>query len=416
MATPDAAALKETIAPLIFGETQLERLAPGAYRRTLWLENPIHAGRELDGYLPLGLTGILELALLSRTEPILPSELLFLDTETTGLSRGAGDYPFLTGLGYFEGEVLVIEQLFLAEPMGEEAYLERLDHLVRRFPYMVTYNGKSFDLPLLRTRWIMNRMKAGSPVLHFDLLHILKRMFPKGTSAGYKQKDMESALLQMERTDDIAGAEIPQIYFDYCKYGQDRGMEQIFRHNTLDVLGLVFLFLEAVRVYEQKDLTSPGLRSGIARILARNRRTEEAVVMLREITSQAAFTEPVQAETSRAGTPTRSVDPKERGRLDLLFLAGLYRARGDWWRARETYGLAAERHDCALARLALAKIYEHRHIDLPAALAEVLRLEERFHGAAATELARTRLFSREELAHRRKRLERKLALAERSPG
>ena len=380
---------------LTLGDVELESIAPGVFRRLLRLDDASFGGHELSRYMPLALTGILELALLPRSGAILPSELLFLDTETTGLSRGVGNYPFLTGLAYFEEEVLCVEQLFLMEPMGEAVYLSRLDRLVRQYPHMVSYNGKSFDLPLLRSRWILNRMKAGSPVLHFDLLHILRRMYPRGTVAAHSQKDLEGELLRVERTDDITGAEIPQIYFDFCKYGESRGMDSIFRHNLLDVMGLVFLFLEAVRVYDRQDLSSPTARSGIARILARNRRTSEAVAILEGIAADGPTPAP-------EGVPLRR-------RLDLLFLGGLYRARGEWERAGELYERVVAEFDCPLARLALAKILEHRARDCARALTHVLQLETRFHGAGASESPRTRAFSEEELAHRRSRLERKLA-------
>ena len=384
---------------LILGDVELESLSPGAFRRLIRLEEAALAEHKLSHYLPFSLTGVLELALLPRVGAILPSELLFLDTETTGLSRGVGNYPFLTGLAYFDGNVLCVEQLFLLEPLGETAYLQRLDRLVRQYPYMVSYNGKSFDLPLLRSRWILNRIRSGSPVLHFDLLHILRRMFPRGTVAGHSQKDLERELLRIERKDDISGADIPQIYFDFCKYGESRGMDSIFRHNLLDVMGLVFLFLEAIRVYEEQDLSSPVARSGIARILARNQRTTEAVSILEEIAGEAPG-------PSADGEPEQ---PPIQKRFDMLFLGGLYRSRGEWERAAELYGQVVSWYECPVARLALAKILEHRTRDWSGALVHVRELEARFHGAGATELPRLRVFSAQELAHRRLRLERKLA-------
>ena len=132
--------------------------------------------RTLAEYLPFQLSGVLELALWPQPEALHPEDVLFLDTETTGLNRGAGTLPFLTGLASFESNQLVRELIYLAEPGGEEDYLEYLQQTFRRFKYLVSYNGRAFDVPLLRSRLILNRKPGMPEFLHFDLLHIFRRL------------------------------------------------------------------------------------------------------------------------------------------------------------------------------------------------------------------------------------------------
>ncbi len=386
---------------LRFGETELKREADGFYVRRLILENPVFGTRELNQFLPLTLTGIMELALSGRNDVIHPGEVLFLDTETTGLSRGAATFPFLTGLGYFNDNRLYLEQLYLDDLGGEPAYLDYLDALIASYPFMVTYNGKSFDMPLIRNRLIMNRRRGSRPMLHFDLLHILRRLFPKGTLPGNKQKDLETALLGMERVDDVPGSEIPQLYFDYKKYAVDGGMDRVFHHNLLDIQGMAFMFLEAVRVYREKDLSSPAVRSGLARILARNERVREAI----EILAPMLADESPPVESSEDDRDIDEDKALRRRHLDLLFLAGLYRARLEWDEAIRLHTSAVDDFACPVSRLQLAKILEHRVKDFSAALGHTDALIEQLHGEnKETVKAPGRDFAADQLEKRRNRI------------
>ncbi len=362
-----------------FGGVALEGIAPGVFRRTIELPEAEYGRLHLSTYRPFSLSAVLELTILPERIPVHPEEILFLDTETTGLSRGVGNIPFLTGLGYFRGGRLILEQLYLDDPGGEEAYLDRLIALWDAHPYLVSFNGKSFDVPIIRNRLILNRRRHAGPRYHFDLLHICRRLFPRGTVAAYNQKAMEQELLGAVRKDDIGGDAIPQIYFDYRKYGHDGGMEKVIEHNRLDVLGMVFLFLEAVRVYDAKETSHAALRSGIARILSGNRRREEAITLLETDT------------------------PASLRHKDLLLLANLYRLQARWNDAYQTYRVSVERFSCRYSHQALVRVLEHRLVRLDEASREVENL-----------LQRTDLFpeEREKLLRARDRLIRKTKQAE----
>ncbi|HSI06085.1 MAG TPA: ribonuclease H-like domain-containing protein, partial [Myxococcota bacterium] len=109
--------------------------------------------------------------------PIDFSRALYIDTETTGLSHGAGTLPFLIGMAWFDGTAVRVEQLVLRKPGEEGPMLEELAMRIASSSCIVSYNGKSFDWPLLRTRFVLNRMKVPEPEAHVDLLHCARRVY-----------------------------------------------------------------------------------------------------------------------------------------------------------------------------------------------------------------------------------------------
>ncbi|MCR9143478.1 MAG: ribonuclease H-like domain-containing protein [bacterium] len=420
----DAAPSTASASDLSFGRLDFERLAPGVYRHRQFDNNPQMGARKLAEYLPLSLSGILELALWPQPEALHPEDVLFLDTETTGLTRGAGTLPFLTGLASFENGGVMRELIYLSEPGGEEDYLDYIQDRFRRFKYLVSYNGRAFDVPLLRNRLILNRKPGLPDFLHFDLLHIFRRLFPKGSLPGYRQMDLEERVLEYVREDDLPGAEIPQIYFDYVKYGHDGGLEKVFDHNLKDLDGMVLLFLEAIRLYDRREGARGSLRSGLARILMRNRRSGEALELLRDLESEIAapdrprILDPEYADDRMGGLRYR----------DYLLLGQLQRARGDFQKAADVFERVVARYDCPYAAMALAKLLEHRLKDYPAALAQTERLIRRFAPEQSEDYTQSGKYSRSEaqaerpigrglyasaeLEKRRARIERKLSRSE----
>jgi uncharacterized protein len=131
--------------------------------------------------------------------------LLFLDTETTGLAGGTGTLAFLVGLGWFEDRAFVVEQLLLTKPGEETPLLTELARRLQAASAIVTFNGKSFDWPLLRTRFVMNRMSAPAPP-HLDLLHMARRVYRQRLSS-LKLKAVEEAVLDLEREDTCGRAQ-----------------------------------------------------------------------------------------------------------------------------------------------------------------------------------------------------------------
>jgi uncharacterized protein YprB with RNaseH-like and TPR domain len=181
------------------------------------------------------------------------SGAVFLDTETTGLAGGTGTFPFLVGLGRFEGDSYVLRQLFLDDPAAERGLLSILADLLTGASGLVTYNGKAFDWPLVRTRFLLNRLLpdflSGEPP-HVDLLFWARRLWKLRLGA-CALGDVERGVMGLERTDDVPGAEIPALYFAYLR-GAPVGerMARVFYHNEFDVKSLAVLAARALRLVE----------------------------------------------------------------------------------------------------------------------------------------------------------------------
>ncbi len=170
-----------------------------------------------------------------------PSTALFIDTETTGLAGGTGTMPFLVGVGYFDQGALQLEQCFMRDFDDEEGMLAYLDTLFKRGGTVVSFNGKSFDVPLLRTRFISNRRPFRLDARgHFDLVHAARRIWKlrlKDCSLG----NIERTVMGIHRQGDVPSAEIPQMWFDYLRTRDARELRRVFYHHRMDILSLVSL-------------------------------------------------------------------------------------------------------------------------------------------------------------------------------
>jgi len=184
--------------------------------------------------------------------PVDPQRLLFIDTETTGLSGGTGTVAFMVGLGFIENHYFIVHQYFITRLSHEEGMLELLQRVIPNFECLVSYNGKSFDIPLLNSRFIMNRMP---PILeeidHIDLLHPT-RTFWKYSMENCKLKTVETDLLGLFREDDIPGDMIPEAYFDYLRSRQIDKIERIFYHNRFDVITMLANLILIVNAYKSR--------------------------------------------------------------------------------------------------------------------------------------------------------------------
>lgn len=181
-------------------------------------------------------------------------DALFLDTETTGLAGGTGTMAFLIGLGWFEDGHFQIRQI-LARDFGEEkAALLYLKEIAAQKKFLVTFNGKAFDVNLLTTRFILNRMQSDlAHVPHLDLLHPSRRIL------GHRLENcrlvtLEADILGVQREGDIPGWEIPQRYFDWLRRRDPRLLADIFEHNRLDVISMATLTAHLVDVLTAQAL------------------------------------------------------------------------------------------------------------------------------------------------------------------
>ncbi len=175
-----------------------------------------------------------------------PSQWLFLDTETTGLAGGTGTYAFLIGLAWWESGGLQVEQLFMRDYGEEHSLLVELAERMASRRVLVTFNGKSFDWPLLETRYAMTRsLKPCRPEAHLDLLHTARALW-KLRLGSVRLTELERHVLDAprlgwRRDHDIDSSLIPQFYFDYVRGGSSEPLAGVFRHNQMDLRGLAAL-------------------------------------------------------------------------------------------------------------------------------------------------------------------------------
>jgi uncharacterized protein YprB with RNaseH-like and TPR domain len=166
-------------------------------------------------------------------------QLAFMDTETTGLGLGTGVYTFMVGIGRFEGEHFRLAQFFLREPAEETAQLAAIEEFTAPCEAWVTFNGKSFDVPLLNNRFTLNGWPAplkNAP--HIDLLHLARRLW-KERLPSRSLGDLEAKILGATRSQaDVPGWRIPDLYFDYLHTRDARPLLGIFYHNEMDVISL----------------------------------------------------------------------------------------------------------------------------------------------------------------------------------
>ena len=180
-----------------------------------------------------------ELAQLCAVEGIDVPEIeniVFLDTETTGLGSGAGTVAFLVGIGWLAEGRFESHQLWMRDYDEEEDLLKKLDAYLGEDKTLVTFNGKTFDIPLLQSRHVMQRLRM-KQYDHIDLLTHARRIY-KLRLKRVNLSHLEEVLLGHERYDDIPGSMIPQRYFDFLKSRDESLLKDIFDHNAQDIVSL----------------------------------------------------------------------------------------------------------------------------------------------------------------------------------
>jgi uncharacterized protein len=178
-----------------------------------------------------------------RLASIDPQRLAFLDTETSGLAGGTGTYAFLVGAARFaEGGELRLAQFFMRDPAEEPAVLEGLAEFLAPCEALVTFNGKSFDIPLLTTRYALHRIpRPYQDYSHLDLLPLARRLW-RDRLPSRALKYLEESILQAPRsTEEVPGYEIPWLYFDYLRTGDATPLKGVFYHNAMDVVAMAAL-------------------------------------------------------------------------------------------------------------------------------------------------------------------------------
>ena len=209
--------------------------------------------------------------------------LLFFDLETTGLSGGVGTVAFLVGCGYFQGDAFRTRQYFLSGYEAEHELLVALSTLMRDFSGLVTFNGRSFDVPLIEMRYAFHRLDSPfEGVPHFDMLHPARRLWRRRAPAAADDaggwslsapgtdptscalKSLEEAILGTGRVGDVPGFEIPSRYFAYLRNGDLEPLQAVFEHNRLDLVSLAALTSLAARMASEGPAAVPSPHEALA--------------------------------------------------------------------------------------------------------------------------------------------------------
>lgn len=185
-----------------------------------------------------------DLAIFSRRLAgtiVAPKNCLFFDLETTGLSGGAGTVAFLAAFGrYTDDRSFAVTQYFMTDYPGETDFLACIAAEMLSLPVIVTYNGATFDIPLLRVRRTMNDMLPMEPTTHVDVLHAARRLWRR-TLNDCSLGSLEAKILGLRREGDIPGSRIPEVWFSFLKAGSDDRLAGVFDHNAQDIVSLAEL-------------------------------------------------------------------------------------------------------------------------------------------------------------------------------
>ena len=218
-----------------------------------------------------------------------PTRWAFLDTETTGLAGGSGTYAFLIGVGRITEKGFTVQQYFLREYSEEKSALAELEEHLREFDVLITYNGRSYDQPLLETRYRMNRkVPPFARLPHLDLLYGARRLWKLGLES-CRLVSLEQEVLGMFREGDVPGELIPYVYFDFLRSGHAGRIAGVFHHNAMDILTLACLTAivpAAFRNTDRSALARVGVRrgtelAGLARWLQRTGEHEQALELFK---------------------------------------------------------------------------------------------------------------------------------------
>lgn len=277
-------------------------------------------------------------------------DFLFLDTETSGLSLGAGSIIFLFGGCFFTGKGLEIIQFFLEDPSNELLFLANIDALIQSHRCLVSYNGKSFDIPMIRSKMVLNRMSyVNLDKAHLDLLHFARSLW-KLRLESRRLSDIEKDIMVFQRTEDeVPGWLVPQIYQDYLATGDAAPLKGVFYHNENDIVSLAALFSHINKMVSDKSILDS---ANILDIIS--------IGSIYQKSGNFSLSEDFYKLGLDKGIPSE---------LDINILrnyAFIMKKQDKWMDAIKFWKMAADKNDI-YSCVELAKYYEHREIDYYAA-------------------------------------------------
>jgi uncharacterized protein len=211
-------------------------------------------------------------------------QLIFFDTETTGLGTGTGNTIFLLGYCHFEEDVVKVKQFFLPGPADEAAMYYHFLEDVKDLGNLVTYNGKAFDWPQVKTRHTLVRDQVPNlPKFgHYDLLHASRRLW-KDTLPSCRLSIVEKEILNIEREGDTPGSLAPLLYFDYLREKDPAIIEGVLKHNEMDVLSLIILYIHLSKKILNKTSTSMTETYEIARWFEKEKELQRATNLYEQV-------------------------------------------------------------------------------------------------------------------------------------
>jgi uncharacterized protein YprB with RNaseH-like and TPR domain len=389
------------VQPVTRQASSLDELLGGAEENGCFAVQRRVAIRQVNGFASLnGLHEIsaTALAIAGQDERLVEFDLaraLFLDTETTGLAGGTGTVAFLVGVGRFEGNEFVVRQYFLRQLHEEVAMLKRLQALLGECTGLVTFNGKSFDIPLLRTRTVLHRLGVDFDRMHhFDVLHAARRLW-KDQVQSCSLGGLESSILRRRRQQDISGALIPQVYFDFLRYGEASRLPEVLAHNRQDIVSTAALLLRIAQLVQHPLHDKSGAEISPSEL----RRVAMLYRRLGDFAASARLFEQLLQQ------------PRAVSRLEDYFILGLcYKSQRRYDEAKRLWHETVERLPFhPLPYIELAKHCEHRESAFAKALEWVERALRNL--LLSEELGRGNgwLPYKNDLLYRKSRLQHKLA-------
>lgn len=386
-------------------QSHLESLIEGEVIETDYGPTFIHTERyapdHVHGLRPLGELLDLSGAVAARLAGIDLEEFdlrktIFIDTETTGLSGGTGTLAFVVGVGTFDAaDHFNVRQYFLRNPNEEGALLLHLSETLDQYESIVSFNGRGFDVPLLKTRFTLAKMRPKILTApHLDLLPPARRVW-KGRFESCSLSTLEYRVLQVQRDQaDVDGYLIPQMYFDYIRSGDASEMPRVMYHNALDILSMVSLSAHLIQLLAQstESIEDPSDLFALGKWAADRGEIDQAEIHLRQAIDR---------------SDNLKIKNEARSRLAAIYKAQDRRSDAiELWQALALQPSAIIPHPSIEACIELAKHYEWHALDLKRALKWTqrgLKLAEDLQNGFARAMLET------ELHHRLERLENKTA-------
>lgn len=277
--------------------------------------------------------------------------MLFIDTETSGLSGGAGTFAFLIGVGCFKEDGFLLEQLIIRDPTEELAMLLHLSEMITPETIFVSFNGKSFDIPLIQNRLVMNQLPVRLRELsHVDILHISRKLWRQKLSS-CTLKELEVSILGFPRSsEDVPGWMIPDIYFEYLRTQDPGKLSDVIYHNAQDIVSLAALMIHISRLLEVERVDD-------------NVSTDDLIAISRvywDLGSRDIAARILHMIISRSLTESQSLSVNAA-------LGQHYKLLGDTHAALKFWETAAS-HGDPYSCVEMAKVYEHQQRNYHAAL------------------------------------------------